>query len=86
MDAAQLVELARQSLIAGLVVLAPVLVAGLAVGVVTGLVQAASGVHEPIVGFVPKFVVMATVLLLSMAWMVERLADLLRTVTTGPAS
>lgn len=74
-----LVELVRQALLAGLVVVAPVLVAGFCAGAVTGLVQAATGVQEPIVGFVPRLAVMALTLLLCLPWMVERLADLLRT-------
>lgn len=80
----QLVELVRQAVVAGLVVAAPVLLAGLAVGIVAGLVQAASGVHEPIVGFVPKAAAMAVMLLLSLPWMVERLADLLRDTAAVP--
>ncbi|MCE9630365.1 MAG: flagellar biosynthetic protein FliQ [Planctomycetia bacterium] len=80
----QLVELVRQTLIAGLVVVAPVLLAGLAVGVIMGLVQAASGVHEPIVGFVPKFAVMAVMVLVSLPWMVERLATVMRETVAGP--
>jgi flagellar biosynthetic protein FliQ len=51
---------------------------------VTGLVQAASGVHEPIVGFVPKLVAMAVAAVVALPWMVERLAELLREIATGP--
>jgi flagellar biosynthetic protein FliQ len=79
-----LVELVRQALVAGLVAVAPVLLAGLVVGVAAGLVQAASGVHEPIVGFVPKLAAMAAVLLASLPWMVERLAELVRESAAGP--
>ena len=79
-----LVEAVRHALMAGLFVLLPVLLVGLAVGVVTGLVQAASGVHEPIVGFVPKLVAMAAAAVVSLPWMVERLAELLRETATGP--
>lgn len=82
--AEQLVELVRQAVVSGLVVAAPVLLAGLAVGIVAGLLQAASGVHEPIVGFVPKAAAMAVMVLLSLPWMVERLADLLRDSTAVP--
>ncbi len=84
MSEQQLVELVRQTLVAGLIVVAPVLIAGFAAGVVTGLVQAASGVHEPIVGFVPKFAVMAVMILVSLPWMVERLATVLRETVAGP--
>jgi len=79
-----LVEAVRHALMAGLFVLLPVLLVGLAVGVVTGLVQAASGVHEPIVGFVPKLVAMAAAAVVSLPWMVGRLAELLRETATGP--
>jgi flagellar biosynthesis protein FliQ len=80
----QLVELVRQALISGCVVMLPVLLVGLAVGVATGLVQAASGVHEPIVGFAPKALAMAAALVVSLPWMVERLAELFRETAAGP--
>ena len=84
MNDQQLFELVRQALVGGAVVLVPVLLAGLAVGVVAGLVQAATGVHEPIVGFVPKFAAMAATLVVSLPWMVERLAELFRETAAGP--
>jgi flagellar biosynthesis protein FliQ len=84
MNEQHLVELVRQALMAGLVVLAPLVLAALAVGVITGLVQAASGVHEPIVGFVPKFAATTVMLLLTLPWMVERLAELFRETVSGP--
>lgn len=84
MSESQLVELVRQALIGGCVVMLPVLLAGLAVGVATGLVQAASGVHEPIVGFAPKALAMAAALVVSLPWMVERLAELFRETAAGP--
>ncbi len=78
-----LVELVRQMLMGGLAVLVPVLLVGLGVGLIAGLVQAASGVHEPIVGFVPKFVAMAAMLVVSLPWMVERLVELFREAVAG---
>ena len=79
-----LVEVVRQNLLAGLVVAAPVLLAGFVVGTLAGLLQAATGVHEQIVGLVPRLAVMAIVLLATLPWMVERLADLLRVTVAGP--
>jgi len=78
MDATLLVESLRQAALAGTVVALPVLVTGLAVGLVTGLLQAATGVHEPIVGLVPRLAAMAAAVVLTLPWMVERLADLVR--------
>lgn len=79
-----LVELVRQGLLAGLVVAAPVLVAGFVVGTLAGLLQAATGVHEQIVGLVPRLAAMAVVLLITLPWMVERLAELFRVTAAGP--
>ncbi len=84
MNEAQLVELVRQAALAGMVVIAPLLLAGFAVATLAGLVQAATGVHEPIVGLVPRLAVMAAVLLASLPWMVESLAELFRTAAAGP--
>lgn len=79
-----LVELSRQALLVGMVVIAPLLLAGFVVGALTGLVQAATGIHEPVVGFVPRVVIMAVVLVVTLPWMVERLAELLRTTAQIP--
>ena len=78
-----LVELVRQAILAGIVVIAPVLVVGFVVGTAAGLVQAATGVHEPIVGLVPRLLAMAVVLVLTLPWMVERLAELVRVAAGG---
>ncbi len=78
-----LLELVRESIVTGGLALLPVLAAGFAVAVVAGLVQAATGIHEPVVGLVPRLVAMGFVLLLTLPWMVERLAELFRTAATG---
>jgi flagellar biosynthetic protein FliQ len=78
MSAAELVELSRQAAISGLIALAPALAAGLVVALVVGLVQAATGIHEQIIGLVPRLVVIALVVVLTLPWLVERFADLLR--------
>ena len=77
-----IVELVRQAILSGLLVIAPVLLVGFAVAAITGLLQAATGIHEPLVGLVPRLVAMAAMLVLAMPWMVERMVDLFRTVAT----
>lgn len=74
-----LVEVVRQALLSGLLVIAPVLAVGFLVALATGLLQAATGVHEPLVGLAPKLVAMAVTLVLAMPWMVERFVDMFRT-------
>ena len=83
MTGTDLVELVREAVLAGGILLTPVLLAGLGVGLVTGLVQAATGVQEPIIGLVPRLVVMGLALLWTLPWMVDRLAELFR-LAAGP--
>jgi len=80
----ELVELVREGLLTGLVVIAPVLAVGLGVGLVCGLAQAATGVQEPLLGLVPRLAAMAATILLLLPWAVERLADMLRDCFSGP--
>jgi flagellar biosynthetic protein FliQ len=79
-----LMEVVRQALLTGMVVIAPALVVGFAVATCVGLLQAATGVHEPLVGLVPRLVAMAVVLLFTLPWMVERLVDLMRSSVAIP--
>jgi flagellar biosynthetic protein FliQ len=64
-------------------VLAPVLLVGFAVGTVMGIVQAATGIHEQIVGLVPRLIAMAATLVLAAPWMVDRMVELLRSAAGG---
>lgn len=84
MQEADLIELVRQSLVTGLMAVAPALLVGFIVAVVMGLVQAATGIHESLVGLVPRLVAMAAVLFLALPWMLERLVDLVRSSAGGP--
>ncbi len=79
----QILELVRQSLLTGGLALVPVLAVGFAVAVVVGLMQAATGVQEPLVGLVPRLLAMGLVLLMTLPWMVEQLAELFRVSATG---
>lgn len=79
-----LVELVQQALLAGLVVAAPALLAAFVVGTLAGLLQAATGVHEQVVGLVPRLAVIAVVLLATLPWMVERLAELFKVTAAMP--
>lgn len=84
MSAADLVELTRQAAVSGLVAVAPALAAGLVVGLVVGLVQAATGIHEQIIGLVPRLAAMAAVVVLTLPWLVERFAELVRLAAAAP--
>lgn len=73
---AELCDLVRQAVWTVMLVAAPMLLVGLVVAAVVGLVQAATGIHEPVLALVPRLAAMATVLLITLPWMAERLVDL----------
>lgn len=83
MSDSQLVEFVRQAILSGLIVIAPVILMGFIIGTLMGLVQAATGIHEPVVGLVPRLLAMALVLMMVMPWMVERMVELLRNAAGG---
>ena len=73
MDPQNAVELAREAIWTSLLIISPVLGAGLAVGLVIGLLQAVTQIQEQTVSFVPKIVVMVVVLGFTLPWMVTRM-------------
>ena len=74
-DDAALLALIDRMLWTTALVAAPILIASLAVGLVVGLVQAATSVNEQTLTFVPKLMVMGVVLLLSMPMIGRAMAD-----------
>jgi len=53
----------------------PLLVIGLAVGLLMGVVQAATQLSEPAIGFVPKLLAMGAALVFMGGWLLERLTS-----------
>ncbi len=86
MDSASAIELTRAAMVLVLTIAGPMLIAGLVVGVLVGLLQALTQVQEMTLTFVPKLLVLGTVLLLSLpmighalAAFMERIADIIVT-------
>lgn len=74
-DTATLLSLADRMLYITALVAAPVLIASLAVGLVIGIVQAATSVNEQTLTFVPKLGVIAFILVLMGASMLGLVGD-----------
>ena len=66
-------ELGRGALITGLSVCAPMLIAGLAVGVVISIILAATQIQEFTLTFIPKLAAMALAGALCAPWMLRTL-------------
>ena len=76
-DTAALLALADRMLWVTALVAAPVLLASLAVGLVVGVVQAATSINEQTLTFVPKLAVIALVLVLLGGAMMGLIGDFL---------
>ncbi len=72
------VDFCREALICALTIGAPVLLAGVAAGLLIGLLQAVTQIQDQTVSFVPKVIVMAVVFLLCLPWFLEKLMDFTR--------
>ncbi len=70
-----IIDLMRQAILTTLWLCAPVLVAGMLVGLVIGLLQAVTQIHEQAVAFVPKLLVMVLVLSLTLPWLLNQLVQ-----------
>jgi len=79
-DSTALLALADRMLWVTMLVAAPILLASLAVGLVIGVIQAATSVNEQTLTFVPKLVVTALVLVVLGASMMTLVADFLREI------
>ena len=79
-DTASLLALADRMLWVTALVAAPVLLASLAVGLIVGVIQAATSVNEQTLTFVPKLAVTALVLVVFGASMMTLVGDFTREI------
>lgn len=78
MDASMVIELGNQALWMTVLVSAPLLAMALAVGLVIGIVQAATSVNEATLSFIPKLAAMALTLAVVGGWQIATLVDYTR--------
>lgn len=78
MDAAIVSDVLRDALGVAIKLSAPMLILGLAVGVIIAIFQAVTQIHEQSIGFIFKILVVIVVLLIGGGWMLETLQDYAR--------
>jgi len=78
MDPSAVLELGTQALWITVLVSAPLLAVALAVGVLVGVVQAATSINEATLSFIPKLIAMALTLVLVGSWQITTLVDYTR--------
>lgn len=70
-----MLELVRQSLVITLKIAAPVLFAGIVIGLIISLIQAVTSIQDQTLSLVPKIVVMVIVAAVLLPWILGRLAE-----------
>ena len=71
---------------AAVVIAAPLLLVGMAAGLLVGLLQALTQVQDQTVAFVPKILAMAAVLIACLPWLVTRMVEFTRVVFENAGS
>ena len=74
------IELSRGALSTALELALPVMVVGLAVGVIVSVFQAMTQVHDQTLSFIPKILAMVAVILLLLPWFLKVMEGYTRTV------
>ena len=86
LDAATAVDLCRSTLMAAVVIAAPMLLVGMAAGLLVGLMQALTQIQDQTVAFVPKILAMAAVMIACLPWLVVRMVEFTRTIFENAGS
>ncbi len=80
MDTAMVIDLARHALWTSMLVCAPLLAIALVIGVLIGVIQAATSINEMTLSFIPKLIGLAVALLLFGSWQLVTLVDFTRAI------
>lgn len=75
MEAVDIINVLRDAIWVLIIVAAPVMIAGLVVGLAVSLVQALTQIQETTLTFVPKLGSMLLVIMLSLPYMVQKLQE-----------
>lgn len=82
MDPQDAIDIGRQALLTAMLIGAPVLIVGIAVGLLIGLVQALTQIQDQTIAFVPKIIAMALTVGLCLPWLIEQMMEYSRDVIT----
>lgn len=83
----ELLEIVRQALILSLKIAAPILGAGVTIGLTISIIQSVTSIQEQTLTFVPKIFGMIMVAVLLLSWIVTKIAEFSVTMFSlyGPA-
>ena len=78
MTEAAVLDIAAKALWAAALVSAPILITAMAVGLLVGLLQSVTQLQEATLTFVPKFIAVGVVIVVSGSWMLQTLVGFTR--------
>jgi len=81
-DSATVVDLARQALWMTMLISSPLLGVGLIVGLLIGIFQAATSIHEHTLRFIPKVFAVGLTMSIAGGWMINTMVDYTKNVFT----
>jgi len=77
------IHFGQHALYISMLVAAPLLLTALLVGLLIGILQAATQIHEMTLSFIPKLLAMAAVILLVGPWMLHTLVQFTHDIIVG---
>jgi flagellar biosynthetic protein FliQ len=83
MSLTEATDLVRQALTLALIISAPMLLIGLAVGIIVSLLQAVTQIQEQTLTFVPKITAMIAAAVLLLPWIGQRLLEYSAVIFSG---
>ena len=78
----QIIDLVRETLMVTLRIIAPILGAGVLIGLVVSIVQSITSIQDQTITFVPKIVAMVVVTIVLAHWIVAALIEFTRDLFT----
>ena len=80
LDTALVVDLGREALWVAVLIAGPLLGIALIVGLIIGIIQAATSINEMTLSFIPKIAALVAVLVLFGSWQVSVIVDFTRKI------
>ena len=77
-----IIQIFREVIKTGLIVMAPALLISIVVGLIVSIFQAATQIHEQTLSFVPKLLLIAVFCMVGGGWMLNTMQDFTRMIFT----
>ena len=74
------VHLGKDAILLMLMISAPMLIAGLVVGLGVSILQAVTQIHEVTLTFIPKILAVSLALMMALPWMLQKMIEFMTTL------